>query len=84
MSALIGFVVSIIAPNLNLNLDFMMEGMFWGLSIGIFWSLVRFYLHGEKGVAKSQKELAAGTAYMAIFLGGYFLGWGLQKLLLLF
>jgi len=61
----VGLVASIIAPDFNFDLRLIKEGMFWGLTIGIFWSLMRFYLHGEKGVIKSQKELTIGMAYLA-------------------
>ncbi len=79
-----GLVVSLIAPDFNFDLKLIKEGMFWGLAIGIFWSLVRFYVHGEQGVLKSQKELTTGTVYLAFFMVGYFVGWTTFKLLALF
>lgn len=84
ISTLGGLVVSVIAPNFNFDLSLIKEGMFWGFGIGIFWSLARFYMHGEVGVAKSQKELTTGMVYTTFFLMGYFMGWSILKLAALF
>jgi len=80
----VGLIASIIAPDFNFDFKLIKEGMFWGLAIGIFWSLVRFYLHGQEGVLKSQRELTTGTAYLAFFMVGYFVGWAVLKLTTLF
>ena len=84
LSFTVGLVVSLMAPDFNFDFKLIKEGVFWGLSIGLFWSLVRFYMHGEQGVVKFQKEIAKGTVYLAFFMVGYFFGWATLKLAALF
>lgn len=83
ISGMLGVVVAKVSPDFEFDLEFIKEGMFWGLAVGIFWSLIRFYMQGEKGIERSQKELTVGTVYLFIFLLGYLVGWGVQKLILL-
>jgi hypothetical protein len=83
-SVVVGMAVSVAAPQFDFDFPLMREGIYWGLAFGIFWSMVRFYLHGVEGVYKSQREITAGTFYLAMFMTGYFAGWSVQKLIFYF
>ncbi len=77
-----GFALSYFAPKFDFDLEIMTQGLVAGLVIGLLWSLVRYYKHGESGIARSQRELSKIFVYLIYFLGGYAFGYLVFKVLL--
>ena len=78
----VGFLLSYYAPKFEFDWEQMKQGLAAGLIVGLIWSAIRYYKHGEKGILKSQSEMAYIFVYLLYFLGGYAFGYLIFKILL--
>jgi hypothetical protein len=79
-----GFATSYFLPDDFFNLDFVWEGFFIGLWIGLTWAFGRYMFGGLQGLEKTQSDFSQVVIYLGFFLVGLLPGYLIFKVIPLF